>query len=153
MASSVLKKPALLIYNLCMTKKYSDVLKILKSVDLRPTRQRLVLAYLLFSGEDRHVTAEQLMTEASTEGFQISQATIYNTLHQFREVGLLRQVVVEAGRCYFDTNTTHHHHFFVEDEGTLIDIPHENMHIVPPSAVPQNTNIDGIDVVIRLKKN
>ena len=93
----------------------------LREVGLRPTRQRVELASVLFKGEDRHVTAESLYEEASGLGLRISLATVYNTLHQFTHAGLLRQVIVDAARGYFDTNTGDHQHFFLEDEGALID--------------------------------
>src|SRR5216110_328279 len=88
------------------------VVERLRRVGLRPTRQRVALARLLFNGGDRHVTAEQLHGEAAAAAIRVSLATIYNTLHQFTDRGLLREVVVEAGRSYFDTNIDDHHHFF-----------------------------------------
>src|ERR1700677_257348 len=102
---------------------FTDALDRLRSVGLRPTRQRWALAGLLFDGCDRHVTAEQLHGEAQAAAIKVSLATIYNTLHQFTEAGLLREVVVEPGRSYFDTNTTDHHHFYCDSDGHLADIP------------------------------
>ena len=90
---------------------------------LRPTRQRVALAELLFGGPHRHVSAEQLHSEATEAHVGVSLATIYNTLHQFHEAGLLREVAVDASRSYFDTDTSDHHHFYVEDEQRMIDIP------------------------------
>ena len=84
----------------------------LQKAGLRPTRQRMGLVRLLFEAGDRHVTAEDLHREAKIEGIPVSLATIYNTLHQFTETGILREVIVEPGRAYFDTNTSGHHHFF-----------------------------------------
>lgn len=129
---------------------FSDVLARLKAVGLRPTRQRLALAKLLFDGQDRHVTAEALHAEAQAAKVRVSLATVYNTLHQFTSVGLLREVVVDPGRSYFDTNSTDHHHFFFEDSGTLQDIPGESVSLrgVPPP--PAGTSISRIDVVFRV---
>ena len=90
----------------------------LRRAGLRPTRQRVELAGLLFTGRDRHVTAESLHDEVARPGMKVSLATVYNTLHQFTQAGLLRQVIVDAARSYFDTNTGDHQHFFLEDEGT-----------------------------------
>lgn len=118
---------------------------------LRPTRQRLALADLLFVSGDRHVTAEQLHKEAGEAGITVSLATVYNTLHQFTESGLLREVVVESGRSYFDTNTSDHHHFFVEDENCLTDIPGERVDFVNIPDAPEGTEIERVDVIIRLK--
>src|SRR3546814_13718253 len=107
---------------------YSALVQRLKAAGLRPTRQRLALAKLLFEapgGCDRHMTAEQLHAEAVADNVRVSLATIYNSLHQFTEAGLLREVVVESGRSYFDTNVTDHHHFYYEGSGRLQDIPGE----------------------------
>ncbi|NUP97213.1 MAG: transcriptional repressor, partial [Planctomycetaceae bacterium] len=102
---------------------YAELLQRLRAVGLRPTRQRLALARLLFEKGDRHLTADDLHAEAEQAGIGVSLATIYNTLNQFTQAGLLREVAVEAGRAYFDTNTSDHHHFFFEDGGRLADIP------------------------------
>ncbi len=94
----------------------SPLLPRLRACGLRPTRQRLALAQLLFADSDRHVTAEQLHGEAAAAAIRVSLATVYNTLHQFTAAGLLREVVVEPGRSYFDTNVEDHHHFFCETD-------------------------------------
>ena len=99
------------------------VIERLRAVGLRPTRQRLALTRLLFDKGDRHVTAEQLHGEVLAAAIPVSLATVYNTLHQFTAAGLLREVVVEPGRSYFDTNIDDHHHFFSESVGSLQDIP------------------------------
>src|SRR5579871_2144950 len=99
------------------------VLERLRGAGLRPTRQRLALARLLYDGRDRHVAAEELHAEALAAKVRVSLATVYNTLHQFTEAGLLREIVVAGGRSYFDTNISEHHHFFFEDSGRLEDIP------------------------------
>ncbi len=122
----------------------------LREAGLRPTRQRVELASLLFSGMDRHVTAETLHDEVSGAGMKVSLATVYNTLHQFTAAGLLRQVVVDAARSYFDTNTGDHQHFFVENEGKLIDIPGENIAVSGVPTPPPGTQVDRVDVVVRV---
>src|SRR5450755_3993700 len=124
----------------------------LRSAGLRPTRQRIELVGLLFGGCDRHMTAESLHAEAARAGVQVSLATVYNTLHQFTAAGLLRQVVVDAARGYFDTNTGDHQHFFLEDEGTLIDIPGEAIKVAGIPSAPPGMTVDRVDVVIRVKK-
>src|ERR1700704_4362839 len=124
----------------------------LRQSGLRPTRQRVELASLLFQGCDRHVTAESLHDEVSGAGVQVSLATVYNTLHQFTQSGLLRQVVVDASRSYFDTNTGDHQHFFVEDEGQLIDIPGDQIAVAGVPAPPKGLSVDRIDVVVRVKR-
>ncbi|MGB8843524.1 MAG: iron response transcriptional regulator IrrA [Aliidongia sp.] len=123
---------------------------LLKRAGLRPTQQRLALASLLFHGRDRHVTAEQLHGEAQAEAIKVSLATIYNTLHQFTEAGLLREVVVEPGRSYFDTNTTDHHHFYCDDDGHLEDIPGDRVNLISMPSPPEGMTINRVEVIIRI---
>jgi Fur family iron response transcriptional regulator len=124
----------------------------LKSVGLRPTRQRLALAGILFTGEDRHVTAEQLHGEAQNRAIPVALATVYNTLHQFTEAGLLREVVVEPGRSYFDTNTSEHHHFYEATGGRLCDIPGSSLNVVCLPAPPEGMTITSVEVIIRVSR-
>ncbi|HMB77839.1 MAG TPA: Fur family transcriptional regulator [Kiloniellaceae bacterium] len=132
---------------------YRDLIARLKDAGLRPTRQRLALAKLLFGTCDRHLTAEQLHAEALEAGVRVSLATVYNSLHQFTSAGLLREVVVEPGRSYFDTNIEDHHHFFYEDSGSLQDIPTEQLRLTSLPDAPSGTRIARVDVTIRLSKN
>jgi Fur family iron response transcriptional regulator len=129
------------------------VSKRLRMAGLRPTRQRLELAIALFQGEDRHVTAEGLRAEMAQIGARVSLATVYNALHQFTAAGLLRQVVVDASRSYFDTNTGNHQHFFLEEDGALIDIPGETVTVAGVPLPPKGLAVDRVDVVIRVKKS
>lgn len=127
------------------------VLKRLRAAGLRPTRQRLALARLLLEGGDRHVTAEQLHGEAMAGGVKVSLATVYNTLHQFTEAGLLREAVVEPGRSYFDTNTANHHHFFCETTGELRDIPEHYLSVTGLPDPPSGTEIRRVDIIVRVR--
>jgi Fur family iron response transcriptional regulator len=125
-----------------MTRPYKDIIGRLRAAGLRPTRQRMALARLLFNGGDRHVTAEQLHSEARGNSIRVSLATVYNTLHQFTKADLLREVVVEPGRAYFDTNISDHHHFYFEDELLLASLP-------PP---PEGTAFARVDVIVRCRR-
>jgi len=125
----------------------------LRHAGLRPTRQRVELASLLFKSCDRHVTAESLHDEVAGAGVKVSLATVYNTLHQFTEAGLLRQVIVDSARSYFDTNTGDHPHFFLESEGMLIDIPGETIAVAGVPAPPPGLLVDRVDVVIRVRRS
>lgn len=131
---------------------YSRVIELLKTAGLRPTRQRIALAKLLFDAENRHVTAEQLHDEAQAESVAVSLATVYNALHKFTAAGLLREVVVEPGRSYFDTNTSDHHHFYIEDDSLLEDIPTESVTVSSVPEPPNGTEITRVDVVVRLAR-
>jgi len=131
---------------------WHDVKAMLRGVGLRPTRQRMALGWILFAKGDRHVTAEMLYEEATKAKVPVSLATVYNTLHQFTEAGLLRQVAVDGSRAYFDTNPSEHHHFFVENESELLDIPDAETLVNRLPAPPAGYEISRIDVVIRLRR-
>jgi len=133
------------------SRPFANALELLRAAGLRPTRQRLVLARLLFDGEDRHVSAEQLHGEALRAAVPVSLATVYNTLHQFMDAGLLREVVVNPGRSYFDTNVSDHHHFFFEDTGHLVDIPGEVIGVTNLPPPPAGSAIRRVDVIIRVE--
>lgn len=136
-----------------MTRTYSKALDRLKNANLRPTRQRLALAKLLLENDHRHITAEELYHEAREAGIMVSLATIYNSLHQFTSAGLLREVVVDMGQSYFDTNTSHHHHFFDEATGKLSDIPDDHIEISRLPAAPEGQEIDRVEVIVRLRSS
>src|SRR5215475_15139981 len=123
---------------------------LLRRANLRPTRQRVALASLLFGNGDRHVTAEILHAEAVTAGERVSLATVYNTLHQFQRAGLLREIAIGGQRAYFDTNISNHNHFFLEAEGQLVDIPGNSIRVDGLPAPPEHLRIAHIDVVVRL---
>jgi Fur family transcriptional regulator, iron response regulator len=123
---------------------------LLRRAGLRPTRQRIALATLLFGAGDRHVTAEMLHEEAVRAGERVSLATVYNTLHQFKRAGLLREIAIGGQRAYFDTNTSNHNHYFVEADGELMDIPGDSIRVDGLPAPPDNLKISHIDVVVRL---
>jgi Fur family transcriptional regulator, iron response regulator len=133
-----------------MQRPFSDVLDRLRGKGLRPTRQRLALAKLLLERGDVHVTAEELHGMAMKAGIRVSLATVYNTLHQFTDAGLLREIVVEPGRSYFDTNVSDHHHFFYEDTAELSDIEGADVSIARLPEPPAGMHVQRVDVVIRL---
>jgi Fur family iron response transcriptional regulator len=124
----------------------------LRAAGLRPTRQRVALAGLLFRHGDRHVTAEALHAEAAKAGVRVSLATVYNTLHQFTEARMLSEVVVDSGRAYFDTNIGNHQHFYIEDQGELIDIPGETIAVAGVPSPPKGMAVERVDVVVRIKR-
>lgn len=127
-----------------------DAPRRLRRAGLRPTRQRVALAAILFGSGDRHVTAELLHEEAVQAGERVSLATVYNTLHQFKRAGLLREIAIGGQRAYFDTNTSNHNHFFVEAEGRLVDIPGDSIRVDGVPEPPADLRIAHIDVVVRL---
>jgi Fur family iron response transcriptional regulator len=112
----------------------------------------MALGWILFAKGHRHVTAEMLYEEANHAKVSVSLPTVYNTLHQFTEVGLLRQVAVDGSKTYFDTNNSEHHHFFIEDRHDLLDIPSADVVVGKAPVAPEGYEIARIDVVVRLRR-
>jgi len=127
------------------------VLERLRTAGLRPTRQRLALAKLLFARGHRHVSAEQLFNEAKGHRVDVSLATVYNALHDFTAKGLLREISIDSSTSYFDTNTGSHHHFYFEHSGHLEDIPADQVNIAALPQAPGGAEISRVDVIIRVK--
>ena len=128
-----------------------DIQDLLNRAGLRPTRQRLALGELLFAQGDCHVTAESLYEETVRRELSVSLATVYNTLHQFTEAGLLREVSVEGGRTYFDTNTAPHSHLYCAEDGQLTDVAVPLLDMDKLPEIPEGMEIAGVDVTIRIR--
>ena len=121
----------------------------LREAGLRPTRQRVRLAELLFDKGDRHVTAEMLHGEVLEAGVYLSLATVYNTLNQFTQAGLLRRIGPDGSRSFFDTNTSVHPHFYLVGEDILIDVPERLVLEQMPDALPGH-EIARLDIIIHI---
>lgn len=124
----------------------------LRTHGLRPTRQRLRLAELLFSKGHRHISAEALHEEAVDDGAAVSLATVYNTLHQFTEAGLLRALTMDATKTYFDTNTSDHHHFYIASENRVVDVPGSHLAVTNLPEPPEGMEVERVDVIVRLRE-
>jgi Fur family iron response transcriptional regulator len=131
---------------------WRDYEALLRDVNLRPTRQRMALGWILFSKGGRHITAEMLHEEATRAKIPVSLATVYNTLNQFTEAGLLRQIGVDGVKSYFDTDPSAHDHFFVDGEDKLMDIPEEGVVLDKLPEAPEGYEIARVDVVVRLRR-
>jgi Fur family iron response transcriptional regulator len=136
----------------CFGNTSVQISDMLRNAELRPTRQRVALAKLLFSKGKRHISAEQLHVEALDENVPVSLATIYNTLHQFKDASLLRAVVIDSTKTYFDTNTNHHHHFYMEEDNSVVDIPYDNVQFGKLPEPPEGMEIAKVDVIVRLRR-
>lgn len=130
---------------------WQSVEKRVREAGLRPTRQRVALASLIFAQGDRHLSAEELHEEAGIAGVPVSLATVYNALHQFTDAGMLRILAVEGAKTYFDTNTSDHHHFYVEGENRVVDILDGPVQLMRLPEPPEGMEIANVDVVIRLR--
>lgn len=131
---------------------WHDVREMLESVGLRPTRQRMALGWLLFGKGDRHLTAEMLYEEATAAKVPVSLATVYNTLNQLTELGLLRQVSVDGAKTYFDTNVSVHHHFYVENNHELLDIEDQTLALARMPDIPDGYEVSRVDLIVRLRR-
>tara|TARA_B100000214_G_C23731484_1_gene519008 strand:- start:45 stop:437 length:393 start_codon:yes stop_codon:yes gene_type:complete len=129
-----------------------DVLKKLRDVKLRPTKQRILLANLILDGKNKHFTAETIQKEVSTKGHNISLATIYNCLNKFVNVGLLKQIDQQGEVTIFDTNVSHHHHFLNQNTGELIDIDPDEIGFSKLPDIPNGFESDGVEVLIKIKE-
>ncbi len=128
-----------------------DLASKLRIADLRPTRQRLALAEILFGSGDRHVSAEALHEEAKRASVPVSLATVYNTLHQFTNAGLLRAIAIDTTKTYFDTNTGDHHHFYLESTNEVIDMPESFIRVENLPEPPAGFSVSRVDVIVRVK--
>ena len=124
--------------------------KKLRLAGLRPTRQRVAIAALLLDGRHRHVSADSLIEEITTAGLQVSSGTVYNTLNQFTDAGLLRRVVVHNEYSLFDTNTDNHHHFYEASNDQLVDIPSDDVILAKLPQAPDGHEIKAVDVIIHI---
>jgi Fur family iron response transcriptional regulator len=110
----------------------------------------MALAALLFDGCPKHVTAEQVHAALRRNRTRVSLATVYNALHQFTDAGLLREVMIDPGRVYFDTHTETHHHFFDETSGQLHDISAKDVRLARLPKLPRGRKLNRVDIVIRV---
>ena len=129
---------------------YSQVINILSNNGIRPTKQRMILAKLLFEKGDRHISAEELYTEVQKEDRKISLATIYNTLKQFTSLGLLKELVIDQNKSIYCSNHDSHYHLYIEDEDKIIDIPQKNIDLNIPE-LPACLKFHNIDIIVRIR--
>jgi Fur family transcriptional regulator, iron response regulator len=130
----------------------SGVIASLRRAGLRPTRQRVSLGWLLFGQGHRHVTADELYGEAMKARIPLSPATVYNTLRQFTQAGLLRELAIDGSKSHFDTNTSEHHHYYLQEEGRVIDMPSEGLTVMNLPLPPPGMEIARVEVLVRLRK-
>ena len=130
---------------------YSKAIKILEDKGIRTTSQRKILTKLIFQNGNRHFNAEELYKEVNKQEYKISLATIYNTLKQFTNSNLLREVVVDQNKSIYCTNSNHHYHLYIEDEERIIDIPNRNIDLSNINGIPACLNLHDIDIIVRVR--
>ena len=129
---------------------YNSAINKLEKDGIRATKQRRVLAKLIFDKGKRHISAENLFDEVKEDERKISMATIYNTLKQFTSLGLIREIVVDQNKSLYCNNNQSHYHLYIEDEGKVIDIPTKNIDLDIPS-IPACLKLHDIDVIVRIR--
>ena len=129
---------------------YNGAIKTLEKNGIRATKQRRVLAKIIFDKGKRHISAENLFDEVKKEERKISMATVYNTLKQFTSLGLIREIVVDQNKSLYCNNNQSHYHLYIEDEGKVIDIPTKNIDLDIPS-IPACLQLHNIDVIVRIR--
>jgi Fur family iron response transcriptional regulator len=129
---------------------YNSAISKLEKNGIRATKQRRVLAKLIFDKGKRHISAENLFDEVKKEERKISMATVYNTLKQFTSLGLIREIVVDQNKSLYCNNNQSHYHLYIEDEGKVIDIPTKNIDLNIPS-IPACLQLHNIDVIVRIR--
>ena len=131
---------------------HNDLAGLMREHGILPTQQRMMIARVLFE-RHCHFSADEVMRQVNSERDNVSKATIYNTLGVFARHGLLREVIVDPSRVFYDTNTAPHHHFYNIDTGELMDVDAECLAISELPALPEGTVADGVDVIIRVRND
>jgi Fur family iron response transcriptional regulator len=129
----------------------SRVIERLKAAGVTPTQQRVEIAAILFA-RDQHMSADQVLSLVNDTSSRVSKATVYNTLGLFAEKGLVREVIVDPTKVFYDSNTSNHHHFYNADTGHLMDIDPATIKIQDLPALPEGTVAEGVDVIIRIRE-
>jgi len=128
------------------------ILALLQKHDINPTSQRVEIARVLFA-RCEHLSAEDVFALVNGESACVSKATVYNTLGLFAARGLIREVIADPTRVFYDPNTTPHHHFYNTSTGKLMDIPADEVRIDVLPALPAGMRMEGVDVIVRVCSN
>lgn len=128
-----------------------EVVTKLQAKGITPTTQRLVIGQVLFA-RPQHLSAEQVLELVNTEDTHVSKATVYNTLNLFARSGLIREVIVDPTKIFYDSNTTPHHHMFAIDTGVLSDLP-SDVEVKGVPELPPDITVVGLDVVLRVRSS
>ncbi|MDH5445372.1 MAG: transcriptional repressor [Gammaproteobacteria bacterium] len=130
----------------------SQIIDKLKKAGVTPTQQRVEIGQILFA-KPQHMSADQVLSVVNQTGPVVSKATIYNTLGLFAKKGLVREVIVDPSKVFYDSNTSEHHHFYDIDTGSLMDINNGQLRLESMPVLPDGTEAEGIDIVIRVRKS
>jgi len=127
-----------------------EIAALLRTHEINPTSQRIEIAQALFA-RGEHLSAEEVFVLVNGESVRVSKATVYNTLGLFAERGLIREVIADPARVFYDPNTAPHHHFYDTSTGKLMDIPAEEVRINGLPDLPEGMRMEGVDVIVRVR--
>ena len=133
-----------------VSKALDLAMEILESGAVKPTRQRLAIARVLFA-RHQHLSADQVMLSANRADAELSKATVYNTLKLFVEKRLIREVIVDPDKVFYDSNTGPHHHFYDIQTGEIIDIDAAEITVAGLPPLPEGKVAEGVDVIVRMR--
>lgn len=128
----------------------SEVVCLLQEHGITPTQQRVEIAQVLFA-KPQHLSADQVLSMVNREHTLVSKATVYNTLGLFARTGLIREIIVDPNRVFYDPTTHEHHHFYNVDTGTLTDVESSELSISQLPPLPEGTVAEGVDIIIRVR--
>lgn len=137
--------------NSAILQRKEQVAQLLQQAGINPTPQRVEIAQILFA-KPQHLSAEQVLHIVNAHSDVVSKATVYNTLGLFASKGLLREVIIDPSKVFYDSNTSDHHHFYNVDTGMLTDIESHQVMVQKLPTLPEGTVADGVDVIIRLRQ-
>ena len=133
-------------------KSRADVVGMLRESGITPTHQRIRIGEVLFARK-QHLSAEQVLVAVNLNDEEVSKATVYNTLGVFAQHGLIREVIVDPSKVFYDSNLSKHHHLYYSDSGELEDIANESVEISKLPELPDNLQIEDVDVIIRVHRD
>lgn len=128
----------------------SDVIDLLRAHDIQPTAQRVEIAHAMFAHHG-HYSADDVFGAVNREQPQVSKATVYNTLGLFAEKGLIREVIIDPNKVFYDPNVDPHHHFYDVSTGKLTDIDGHGVAVTGLPPLPAGASMEGIDVIVRVR--
>ncbi len=129
-----------------------QTIRILRDHNISPTIQRIEIAQILLS-KMQHLSAEQVLAVVNVEKAKVSKATVYNTLGLFARKGLIKELIIDPTKTFYDSNVSDHHHFYNVDTHELFDIASEKLNVGSLPSLPQGTEADGVDVIIRIRSS
>ena len=129
-----------------------DIIDKLKSSGVTPTTQRVEIAQILFA-RPQHLSAEQILEMVNESSSTASKATVYNTLGLFAKKGLVKEVIVDPSKVFYDSNVSKHFHFFNTDTGMLTDIPVDAINFDKLPELPEGTESSSLEVIVRIKNS